>query len=128
MNPSEREGLCQQCGKEYPVWFTSNDLWNAVTDHRSEKPFIHFICLNCFAFLAEEKLGISPVWELKRFRRKARIGEVWKNLDNGVVFVVRRIAMVQQIADGNYEYVAGAAHENDDFSYQCGKPHCRCMQ
>lgn len=140
MKPAERELLCQNCGRDYPVWFTVNELWNAVTDHKSEKPEIQFLCLNCFAFLAEEKTGRQFIWELRQAgagstappttvpKPKAKIGEVWRNLESGVVFVVRRIAMVGTIAGGGYEKVADTAHENDDFSYQCGKPFCRCMQ
>ena len=66
MNPAKRELLCQRCDRDYPVWFAPNELWNRVTDHLSEKPFIRFLCLNCFAFLAEETFGENFIWKLER--------------------------------------------------------------
>ena len=66
MLPATRELLCQQCNKDYPVWFAPNELWNAVTDHLEEKPYIQFLCPTCFALLAEEKLGEEFIWKLEK--------------------------------------------------------------
>jgi hypothetical protein len=41
------ECLCQRCNQNYPVWYTSNELWNKYID-----PYYHFLCPTCFCFLA----------------------------------------------------------------------------
>lgn len=58
--PTElRELLCQKCGRDYPVWFAPNELWNRVA-----KDDEHFLCMDCFALLAESR-GIAPTaWML----------------------------------------------------------------
>lgn len=53
--PAEiRELLCMICGKEHPVWYAPNDLWNRVIrrDGSDEHPFL---CPTCFTVLAEER-------------------------------------------------------------------------
>lgn len=30
--PELRELLCQKCGRDYPVWFAPNELWNRVAE------------------------------------------------------------------------------------------------
>lgn len=60
MNKPTRELLCQKCGCEYPVWFASTELWNEIGGDG-----ISFLCLNCFAFLADEKgLSNNGCWKL----------------------------------------------------------------
>jgi hypothetical protein len=55
-----RELLCQRCGSEYPVWYAPDELWNRV-----QREGEHFLCLTCFAVLAEER-GIKPIaWVLR---------------------------------------------------------------
>lgn len=55
--PAERELLCQRCNREYPVWLTSNELWNQV-----QREGEHFFCPTCFAVLAEERDVIPTAW------------------------------------------------------------------
>jgi hypothetical protein len=59
MRPAVRELLCQYCNQEYPVWFAPNDLWNAV-QQKGE----HFLCLTCFANLAEQRGIKTTGWKL----------------------------------------------------------------
>lgn len=47
------EGHCERCRREYPVWCAPNEIWNRVV--RDE----HFLCMDCFARLAEER-GLKP--------------------------------------------------------------------
>ena len=58
IKPLVRELLCQRCEQEYPVWFAPDELWNNVCRNYSGNE-IHFLCLTCFAVLAE-KCGIVP--------------------------------------------------------------------
>ena len=52
-----REGTCDTCRVEYPIWVAPNWLWNQVGADG-------FLCLNCFAKLAESK-GVHPTaWML----------------------------------------------------------------
>jgi hypothetical protein len=61
------EGMCQVCGKPYPVWFAPNPLWNKVMRHpdgREASEKYAFICMDCFA-LESEKVGVIPTaWML----------------------------------------------------------------
>lgn len=54
-----RELLCQKCGRDYPVWFAPNALWNRVV-----KEDEHFLCMDCFALLAEERGVTKSAWML----------------------------------------------------------------
>lgn len=63
MSPAVCELLCQQCGREYCVWATlDHGLWNAVAATSGDPP-IHFLCMDCFADIAE-RFGLveSPCW------------------------------------------------------------------
>lgn len=63
-----RELLCMICGRDYPVWYADNDLWNAVErqpDGSDEHPFL---CTSCFMQRAICK-GINPVFRLSDGRR-----------------------------------------------------------
>jgi len=53
------ECICQICGRDYPVWFTDNTLWNSVCGDK-----IHFLCLDCFAILADKRSEKNGVWKL----------------------------------------------------------------
>lgn len=57
-----RELLCQQCGRDYPVWFAPNELWNAAI-----RVGEHFLCPTCFALLAEQREAVGPhaIWRLE---------------------------------------------------------------
>lgn len=51
---SHPEDFCQECGRENPVWWVDNDIWNAVMgtpdNPRGEG---NIVCPSCFArFLA----------------------------------------------------------------------------
>jgi hypothetical protein len=46
-NKELRELLCMVCGREHQIWFTQNDVWNAVMrypDGREASEKIPFIC------------------------------------------------------------------------------------
>lgn len=49
-----RELLCMKCGKEHPVWYAPNDIWNAVMRQSDGSDRIPFICPTCFAVEATE--------------------------------------------------------------------------
>lgn len=71
---SKRELLCQRCGHDYPVWFVSNELWNAVirggAKGGEESPEENFLCPSCFAMLAGERGAVRPntIWRLEANR------------------------------------------------------------
>lgn len=62
------EGLCDFCGKRYPVWVAPNALWNAVVRERRDGfPQLNepFLCPTCFLVLAEERAVMQPTaWAL----------------------------------------------------------------
>lgn len=58
---THRDLKCQKCWAEYPVWAAPNPLWNSVVNDTE-----HFLCLTCFAVLAEMR-GV----EVKRWRLAA---------------------------------------------------------
>ena len=63
-DPPIREGLCQICKVEYPVWFAPNELWNKVMRLSDGSEPQQFVCPTCFAIKAE-KAGIVPTaWTL----------------------------------------------------------------
>lgn len=62
LSPPKKELICQACDQDYPVWFTDNALWNIVTFNTN----IHFLCLNCFAILAEKKGLKAATWYLTK--------------------------------------------------------------
>lgn len=54
-----RELLCQKCGRDYPIWFAPNELWNKIVRDGE-----HFLCMDCFALTAESR-GVDPTaWML----------------------------------------------------------------
>jgi hypothetical protein len=55
------ELVCERCGRQHPVWFAPNEIWNRVI--RSE----HFLCPTCFVVLADEREpAIAPTgWEVR---------------------------------------------------------------
>lgn len=59
-----RELLCQKCGRDYPVWFTDNELWNLVVPED-----LHFLCMDCFAVMAEQHNIIPTAWYITRETR-----------------------------------------------------------
>lgn len=64
MKKLKRECICEECGAKYPVWFTDNVLWNMTTGHPNTR--IDFLCLNCFAFLAEKQGIKNLTWYLTK--------------------------------------------------------------
>jgi hypothetical protein len=54
-----RELLCQKCHRDYTVWFTDNPLWNSVAAEH-----FHFLCMDCFALMAEEQGVMPTAWYL----------------------------------------------------------------
>jgi hypothetical protein len=58
-SPELRELLCQKCGRDYPVWFAPNELWNKVVRDGE-----HFLCMDCFALLAESRGVSTEAWML----------------------------------------------------------------
>lgn len=62
-----RELLCDRCKRDYPVWFTTNEVWNAVVrahggDGYGDEPDRDvFLCPLCFVMLAEvREPGAAP--------------------------------------------------------------------
>lgn len=56
-----REGHCERCDRDYPVWVAPNALWNEVVRSTGSEPFL---CPTCFALAAEAK-GVRPTaWVL----------------------------------------------------------------
>lgn len=57
-----RECLCEGCHREYPVWVTTNALWNEfVRAFDQPEPFL---CPTCFAERAEERGAKPTAWVL----------------------------------------------------------------
>lgn len=59
-----RELLCEDCDREYTIWYADNDLWNAVmrcegSAYANDQPE-PFLCSTCFLIRAE------PVTEFAR--------------------------------------------------------------
>ena len=59
-----RELLCMICGKEHPVWFAPNDLWNRVMRREDGSDLYPFVCPTCFAVEAERQ-GYATMFELR---------------------------------------------------------------
>lgn len=63
--PSEpREGVCDVCRCAYPVWFAPNALWNKIMRRADGSDIYPFICLNCFAHIAENEGHKPTAWML----------------------------------------------------------------
>lgn len=57
-----RECWCERCDRAYPVWVTTNPLWNRVIrEAGNDEPFL---CPTCFALLAEERGVVPTAWVL----------------------------------------------------------------
>lgn len=65
-NGTAREGLCQVCDRDYPVWFAPNPLWNRVMRDgvRAKGDMYAFICPTCFANIADEQNGEPLTWTM----------------------------------------------------------------
>lgn len=52
--PTERELLCQMCGRDYPCWSADSDLWNEVmrAGDRGAADEYQFVCPTCFTVKA----------------------------------------------------------------------------
>lgn len=59
----EREGLCMECGKEHPVWFADNELWNEVVRRPDGSDRWPFLCPTCFTVKSVEA-GVDPIFRL----------------------------------------------------------------
>ena len=55
-----RELLCEDCGRDYAVWFAPNDLWNRVRGHHGGG----MICPTCFTMEAERKGIVPTAWKI----------------------------------------------------------------
>ena len=62
INPAIRELICQYCEREYPVWYTENELWNKLIQESEEE--IHFLCPACFTKLYEKRIKKQTHWKL----------------------------------------------------------------
>lgn len=58
------EGICQLCGRDYPVWFAPSDIWNEV--QRGGDPGAadeeSFLCPLCFVVKAEAHGVVTHGW------------------------------------------------------------------
>jgi hypothetical protein len=59
----KRELLCMKCGKEHPVWYAENPVWNAVVRHADGSEEWPFLCPTCFSVLAAAH-GYNGRWAL----------------------------------------------------------------
>lgn len=50
---SPRELHCEDCDRDYTVWYADNDLWNAVMRPGGEQSREPFLCATCFLIRAE---------------------------------------------------------------------------
>lgn len=82
IKPAIRELLCQRCDEEYPVWFCRSEIWNKV--HREDE---HFLCLTCFAILAEERGLVPTAWfvDIERFDEWISVEESVPTNDRKVI-------------------------------------------
>ncbi len=60
-NKAKRELLCQECNREYPVWYAENSLWNLLVQHDYN---IQFLCPTCFANLIQKISKKKITWKL----------------------------------------------------------------
>lgn len=61
MKKPSRELLCQECGKEYQIWYAENSLWNLLVQHNDS---IQFLCPTCFANLVQKIIKKRITWKL----------------------------------------------------------------
>ena len=61
-----RELLCQMCGRDYPIWYAPNDLWNAVMRYgdQGNADEYDFVCPTCFTVHAAF-MGVESVFEVR---------------------------------------------------------------
>jgi hypothetical protein len=59
-NQPQREGICQDCGREYGVWFAPNEIWNLVIPNR-----VGMLCPVCFMMRADHAAISFTGWELR---------------------------------------------------------------
>lgn len=80
--------------------------------------------------VCEDQQKMSPMefYPYETVEKNPQIGEVWKNNETNIIFVVKSEGKLQDIKDGDYTRIADFAHQNDDFSYFCRNAACRCMQ
>ena len=52
------ESTCQKCGRENIIWFTTNEIWNAVN------PSVGILCPICFVLEADKKGLNTRAWKL----------------------------------------------------------------
>lgn len=70
MMKAVRELLCQQCAREYPVWYCDHLLWVPVAKELEIETGIpiHFLCLDCFASHASRIVALRSegriIWKL----------------------------------------------------------------
>jgi hypothetical protein len=62
-NIKHPEDTCENCGNENVTWFTSSDIWNAVS--RRTDGTDPMLCPICFIQQAEEKGYNKAAWEIK---------------------------------------------------------------
>lgn len=66
-----REGHCEDCDRDYTIWYADNDLWNAVM--RASGPPTErepFLCATCFLIRAESLTEFARVtWPRTPSRR-----------------------------------------------------------
>jgi hypothetical protein len=55
-----QEGICQDCGREYGVWFAPNEIWNLVIPER-----VGILCPICFMTRADHAAISFTGWELR---------------------------------------------------------------
>lgn len=60
-NRSHPEDYCDLCGRSNVIWFTDNDLWNAVMEVNYYRGII--VCPICFIKEAERQ-GVDKVWKV----------------------------------------------------------------
>tara|TARA_Y100000588_G_scaffold303804_1_gene326416 strand:- start:437 stop:967 length:531 start_codon:yes stop_codon:yes gene_type:complete len=57
--PQEGDTTCQECGRDNPVWFAPNDVWNRVVGERGT---VRVLCPCCFMAKGDDG---KVVWEVR---------------------------------------------------------------
>lgn len=59
-----QECHCMKCHRDYPVWYAPNNVWNLVMRDQDGDEAMPFVCMDCFAFLFEQRDGTPRRWKL----------------------------------------------------------------
>lgn len=117
MDVHGKEGTCDECGCEYPVWFAPNHLWNlAMGGPEATDDPGGMLCPTCFMKRAEAAGAVPTAWEVRPeramdVREAARV--LADNTPNPVFDTLKPVLMGE-----HHLTLTGQDDQGDEFSYQ----------